>query len=137
MENSSRSAPRPRRSLPTSAAEEDGHVRVRASQVQQPAVSDQQQDQNAPDQVVNMHSVHDHPLEMTLMIHNSVNQDRTPAKVSKKATDAMNMRRRGRSGMVERTRYPSRVNCSRISRTTATRLAKANKRSAPVPSIAY
>src|ERR1035438_576681 len=61
--------------------------------------------------------------------------NRTPANVKKKETEAMNMRRRGRSGIVVRTRNPSRVNCSSTSRTTTTKLAKASNKSAPVPGI--
>ena len=61
--------------------------------------------------------------------------NRTPANVKKKETEAMNMRRRGRSGIVVRTRNPSRVNCSSTSRRPTTTLAKASNKSAPVPGI--
>ena len=56
-------------------AEEDRERRVRPSQVQQPAVADQQQDQNAPDQVMNVPSVDHHPLKMSLMVHDPVDQN--------------------------------------------------------------
>ena len=62
---------------------------------------------------------------------------RTPTKVNRKETEATNKRCRGRSGMVERTRKPSRVNCSSTSSVAATRLAKASNKSAPVPGILY
>jgi len=56
-------------------AEKNGKRRMVSSQVQQPAVTDQQQDENPPDQVVNVRSADHHPLEMALMIHDPVNED--------------------------------------------------------------
>jgi len=56
-------------------------------------------------------------------------------KVIRKLTEEMNMRRRGRSGMVVRIRNPSRVNWSSTSNTIATKLAKASSINAPVPGI--
>jgi hypothetical protein len=69
------------------------------------------------------------------MVDDPVTRMRTPDKVKRKETEAMNMRRRGRSGMVARMRNPSRVSCSSTSSTMTTRLAKASSNSAPVPGI--
>jgi len=48
---------------------------VRPSQVEQPAVTNKKQNQDAPHQVVNVHSAHHHPLQMPLVIGNPVNQE--------------------------------------------------------------
>ena len=48
---------------------------MRPAQVEQPAITHQQQDENAPYQVVNVHAMHHHPLEVSLVVHDPVNQD--------------------------------------------------------------
>ena len=60
---------------------------------------------------------------------------RTPTNVTRNDTEAMNMRRLGRSGIVERIRNPSRVSCSNTSNTMTTRPANASSVSAPIPGI--
>jgi hypothetical protein len=62
---------------------------------------------------------------------------RTPTNVTRKETEAINIRCRGRSGMVARMRNPSRVRCRRMRKRTMTRLAKASNSRAPVPGIPY
>jgi hypothetical protein len=64
-------------------------------------------------------------------------RSRTPAKVRKNDTDEMNMRRRGRSGMVERTRKPMRVRWSNTRSKTMTVPANASSKRAPDPGIPY
>ena len=56
-------------------AEEDGKRCVEAPQVQQPAIAHQQQNQNSPDQVMNVVAMHHHPLEVSLMLHDSVDEE--------------------------------------------------------------
>jgi hypothetical protein len=51
------------------AAQEYGERRVRAAQVEQPAVTNQQQNQNAPHKMVNMMSTHHHPLKRPALMH--------------------------------------------------------------------
>ena len=49
-------------------AEEDGERRVRPAQVKQPAIADQQQDENAPHQVMNMVAAHHDPMKWPHMM---------------------------------------------------------------------
>jgi len=61
-------------------AHEDRYGRVRAAQVEQPAVAHQQQDENAPHEMVNVMPAHHHPLEMPLVVHDSMNQEANAGK---------------------------------------------------------
>jgi len=47
---------------------------VRPSQIEQPPISNKKQNQDAPHQVVNVHPAHDHPLQVALVICDSMNQ---------------------------------------------------------------
>jgi len=53
---------------------------MRTPQVEQPSVADQQQNQDAPNQVVNVMPAHHHPLERTAVVHNHAHQQPHPAK---------------------------------------------------------
>ena len=54
--------------------------------------------------MVNMHSAHHHPLHAALVMRDPVNQKPHTGKGNQERKDAMNMRCRGRSGIVARIR---------------------------------
>jgi len=56
-------------------AEEDGKRRVGAPQVEQPAIAHQQQNQDPPDEVMNVVAMHHHPLEASLMMDDPVDEN--------------------------------------------------------------
>ena len=57
------------------AAEEDGDWRVGPAEVHQPSVAYQQKDEDSPDEVVNVHAMHNDPLEMSLMVDDPVDEN--------------------------------------------------------------
>jgi len=48
---------------------------MRPAQVHQPAVAHQQQNEDSPDQVVNVAAAHHHPLEGPHIVHDQADQD--------------------------------------------------------------
>jgi len=57
------------------AAEKNGKLGVIPPQVKQPSVTDQQQNENAPHQVMNVEAVHRDPLERAMLMHDQPNQN--------------------------------------------------------------
>ena len=92
------------------AAEKNGHGRVRAAQIEQPSIANQKQDEYAPDKMMDVSAAHHDPLKWPVLMNDQADQKPHPMNVIRKETDAINMRRRGRSGIVERMRKPRRVN---------------------------
>jgi len=56
-------------------AEEDRHGRMRAPEVYQPAITHQQQNQDAPDQVMDVPAMNHDPLEVAFVVHDSMDQN--------------------------------------------------------------
>jgi len=56
------------------AAEQDGERRVCATKIEQPAVADHQQDEDSPNQVVNVPAAHHHPIEWAIPFNDKGNQ---------------------------------------------------------------
>ena len=116
-------------------AKEDRDRRVRAAQIDQPSIAHQQQDEDAPHQVVNVRPAHHHPLEHAFVSRNPVDQDAHAYECEQK-------RNRGEEHALPRpVRYcaphqePQPGQLQSTSRTMTTRLTNASNRSAPAPGI--
>ena len=56
------------------SAEEDGQGRMRTAEVEQPAVADEQQNQNSPDKVMDVAAVHDDPVEWAVVVDDEADE---------------------------------------------------------------